>query len=285
MKRRHLLAGALALPWLGGCAAARRVHGWEARLSGDTLALLGEVHDNAEHHRERAAVLGRAVDAGWRPAIVMEQFDIDRQEHIDRSRRERPHDAGHLIAQAAARRRGWTWAHYRPLIDLALRHELPLLAGNLPRAQAMRLVRERPDAVLGAARAEALGLHRALDADWQAVQEREIDEGHCGMLPRSAWSGMVRAQAARDAVMAQVLQQHAARGAVLLAGNGHVRRDIGVPRWLAPAAAARRWSVGFLERGHDGPAAGEFDAVVVTAAAVRPDPCEALRGRRPASAP
>lgn len=285
MKRRHLLAGSLVLPWLVGCAAPRRPHPWEARLSGDTLALLGEVHDNAEHHRERAAVLGRAVESGWRPAIVMEQFDIDRQEHIDRSRRERPQDAAHLIEQAAAPRSGWAWAHYQPVIELALRHELPLLAGNLPRAQAMRLVREGPDAVLGAARAEALGLNRALDADWQAAQEREIDAGHCGMLPRSSWSGMVRAQAARDAVMAQVLQQHAARGAVLLAGNGHVRRDIGVPRWLAPAAMARRWSVGFLEQGHEGPAAGDFDAVVVTAAASRGDPCQALRERRPASAP
>jgi uncharacterized iron-regulated protein len=281
MNRRRLLGCAFAVPALAACASAPAAHPWESRLSGDTLALLGEVHDNAAHHRERAAVLHRAIHAGWRPAVVMEQFDIDRQEHIDRSRRERPQDADHLIAQASAPRSGWAWPDYRPLIELALRHDLPLLAGNLPRAQAMRLVRDGPDAVLGAARTEALGLNRALDAGWQAAQEREIDAGHCGTLPRTLWSGMVRAQSARDAVMAQVLLQHAARGAVLLAGNGHVRRDIGVPRWLDASAAPRRWSVGFLEQGGDAPATGTFDAVVVTAAAKRGDPCAPLRERRP----
>ncbi|WP_280152187.1 ChaN family lipoprotein [Piscinibacter sp. XHJ-5] len=285
MKRRRVLACALAWPGLGGCTSVPVVHAWESRLRGDTVALLGEVHDNAEHHRQRAAVMRRAVEAGWRPALVMEQFDIDRQQHIDSSRRERPQDAAHLIAQSATPRAGWNWDAYRPLVELALQHELPLVAGNLPRAQAMRLVREGTDAVLGAARAEALGLNRAPDSEWQAAQEREIDAGHCGTLPRALWGGMVRAQAARDAVMAQLLQQHATRGAVLLAGNGHVRRDIGVPRWLDASTASRRWSVGFLERGGDTPAAASFDAVVVTAAATRDDPCAALRERRPAAAP
>ena len=51
---------------------------------------------------------------------------------------------------------------------------------------------------------------------------------------RSMWPRMAQAQFARDAVMAEVLRRSAPQGGgvVLLAGNGHVRRDIGVPRWL-----------------------------------------------------
>jgi len=46
------------------------------------------VHDNAALHRDRLDVLRRAVaHAGWRPAIAMEQFDIDRQPDIERARR------------------------------------------------------------------------------------------------------------------------------------------------------------------------------------------------------
>jgi uncharacterized iron-regulated protein len=282
--RRRFLAGGfgvLVLRGLGACAASiTGIEPWEARLRADTLALLGEVHDNAEGHRRRAEVVRRAVDAGWRPALVMEQFDIDRQADIERSRSEKPHDAAHLIARAAGARSGWDWVHYEPIVALALRFDLPLVAGNLPRAQAARLVRESVDVVLGAARAQALGLDAPLDPRWQAAQEREIDAGHCGTLPSSLWAGMARAQAARDAVMAQVLRQHADRGAVLLAGNGHVRRDIGVPRWLDGVPPARLLAVGFVEGDDVAAASGQFDAVVVSARAGRDDPCAELVQRR-----
>ena len=299
------MLGGLALRCLGGCAAhPLNSQPWEARLRGATVVLLGEVHDNAEHHRQRSAVLRRALRAGWRPAVVMEQFDTDRQADIERSRMERPLDAQHLIASAGAAR-GWDWGHYAEPIGLILEFDLPLLAGNLPRALATRLTREGVAAVLGAERTRELGLNEAPDAQWQAAQEREIDLGHCGALPRSALAGMARAQFTRDAVMAQLLREHAARGAVLLAGTGHVRRDIGVPRWLgalpsqgatlpqnaAPGVqrnpdTASVLAVGFIEADAQARAPNRFDAVVIAAPAQRDDPCEAFKARpqRPAGA-
>lgn len=269
-----------ALQGLAACAQPTPARAaWRSRLQGSTVALLGEVHDNPEHHRLRRQVLQHALQAGWRPALVMEQFDVEHQADIERSRRERPRDAEHLIALAGASR-GWHWADYEPLVALALAFDLPLLAGNLSRAQASRLVRDGAEAALGAEATRALGLHQAPDAAWQAAQEREIDAGHCGALPRNLWPGMARAQFARDAVMAQLLRQHAARGAVLLAGNGHVRRDIGVPRWLTTLAPQSLLAVGYVETDEAPPAPGLYDAVVVTARAERPDPCEAFKARR-----
>ncbi len=273
--------GCLTLPGLGACALALAPppsQPWEARLRSDTVALLGEVHDNAEHHRVRTALLRRAFDSGWRPAVVMEQFDIDRQADIERSRGERPRDASHLIARAGATR-GWDWPAYEPLIQLVLQFELPLFAGNLPRTLAARLTREGHEAVFGAARTRELQLDRTPDAAWQAAQERAIDLGHCGALPRSALAGMARAQFARDAVMAHLLIKHAPRGAVLLAGTGHVRRDIGVPRWLTALHAPTVLAVGFIETDNEAPAPGVFDAVVSTVPAKRGDPCEAFKVR------
>jgi len=61
---------------------------------------------------------------------------------------------------------------------------------------------------------------------------------------------------------------------VLLAGNGHVRRDLGVPRWLDPdGGPGRVVTIGFVEDGDDATPAGAFDAVVRAAAAERADPC------------
>ena len=61
----------------------------------------------------------------------------------------------------------------------------------------------------------------------------------------------------------------------MLAGDGHVRRDLGVARWLNPALRSRIFAVGYLEKGSPiNPAA--FDAVIFTPAASRADPCRNL---------
>ena len=71
--------------------------------------------------------------------------------------------------------------------------------------------------------------------------------------------------------MARLVARHAGRGVVLLAGNGHVRSDIGVPRWLPADLRPRTRVVGALEAGSTEPAA--YDTVLRTAAQTRPDPC------------
>lgn len=249
------------------------------RLSGNTVALLGELHDDAALHQKRFDLLRLAIQAGWRPALVMEQFDIDRQADIDRARSERPGDAPWLIARASPARSGWNWTHYQPLVALALEFNLPLLAGNLSRADAGRLIRNPPEDVLGAARVRELGLDTPRDPAWQHAQERVIDDGHCGLFPADLLPGMARAQFARDAVMADVLRRHMHRGVVLLAGNGHVRRDLGVPRWLADVPPARLWVVGFLPEAYA--AKAEWARLYDTVVTVRrdehsDDPCKQL---------
>ena len=271
--------GMLAATLLAGCAIFPARQGTDTGLSGDTIALLGEVHDNPHGHRERLDLLTRAVAAGWRPAIAMEQFDTERQADIDRARREAPHDVQHVIDVATPARSNWDWAQYRPVIALALAYDLPLLAANLSGAQTTKVVRGGYASAFGADQLAALGLAQPIDAAWQAAQESEIDAGHCGMLPASVWPAMARAQLARDAVMASVLRGQGANGIVLLAGNGHVRRDIGVARWLTPGEQARVVAIGVLEFPGPNLPDAAFDAVMRVPPAPRDDPCEAFVGR------
>ena len=109
---------------------------WEDRLRGDAIVLLGEVHDNPVQHGLRLEVLRRAFEAGWRPAIAMEQFDREHQSDIERARMERPLDANYLIEKAApdhgkSINDGWNWEYYRPFVALALQYDVPLLSANL----------------------------------------------------------------------------------------------------------------------------------------------------------
>ncbi len=257
-------------------------------LSTRRNALLGEVHDNSVQHALRAAALRRLVEAGARPAIAFEQFDRDRQADIDRLRREQPGDVDALIALGAP---NWVWKNYRPFLQLAVDFGLPIVAANLSRADAVKITTQGWGALFGAAAQSDLGLDR-LPTAFVAAHEDAVGRGHCDLLPPDSLPAMARAQMARDIVLAQSLRPHLARGVVLLTGNGHVRKDIGVPFWLNADERQDVVAIALLELD---PTISEtasealnqhYDAIFKTAAAERPDPCEALRKRlRPAAKP
>ena len=228
-------------------------------MQGARVITLGEVHDNATQHALRAAALRKLVERGARPAIAFEQFDRDAQPAIDRARRERPGDVDYLIAQARGAP-AWQWDLYKPFLSLAMQYELPIVAANLSRGDAMKI-----------ATSSASRPPEVPPVLWQAQQEA-IAQGHCNLLPKDALPGMANAQIDRDRTLAAAIAPYAERGVVLLTGNEHARKDIGVPHWLT----AKSMSIALLE---DEDAVEGFDAYVVTERATRPDPCEQLRKR------
>jgi uncharacterized iron-regulated protein len=137
---------------------------------------------------------------------------------------------------------------------------LPIVAANLSRADAMKI-----------AMGDASRPKDVSDALWRAQQEA-IADGHCRLLPEDALPGMARAQIERDRTLAASIAPYAQRGVVLLTGNEHARRDIGVPHWLR----AKSKSIGLLEDEDD---IDKFDAYLVTERQSRPDPCEELKQR------
>lgn len=250
-----------------------------ARLRAARYRLLGEVHDHPAHHALRAGLLARLAPA----EVFFEQFD---REH-DAALREAQRGSADADALAKAGRieQNWRWPLHRPLVEAALAARMPVRAANLPTADTRRIAKA------GVLEAEDAPLMEVLArAQWSEAREREmrtaIIDGHCGMLPARAAPGMALAQRARDAAMAQALSG-SGEPVVLLAGNGHVRRDLGVPAYLPRGAAVL--SLGVLETrpgeadprtyalGADGGAA--YDVIWFTAPQPRPDPCEALRKR------
>jgi uncharacterized iron-regulated protein len=280
---RHLLFVLACAPVLAGCATPPPLDGERlaVELARRPVVLLGEVHDNVVQHQARADALRRLLEGGARPAIAFEQFDRERQGDIDRARREPTPEgrslADHVIAQARAPKDSWDWARYRPFVELALQYDLPIVAANLSRGAAARVAREGPKAVFTEAERAELALDRFDDI--LAKHEQVVQVGHCNMLPKSVLPGMARAQIARDAVLAKSLRPYLARGVILLTGNGHARRDIGVPRHLAAEDQPRAWSIGLLEEGNE-ERSRLFDVALVSPEQDRPDPCAALMPKR-----
>jgi hypothetical protein len=109
-------------------------------------------------------------------------------------------------------------------------------------------------------------------------------------LSPNAATPLTLAQRARDATMADSLLAYRARGAVLIAGAGHVRRDLAVPLYLrARAPEARIASIALTEvipgrnspAGYEVAAAGDgtqpvFDYLWFAPPADRDDPCAGM---------
>jgi len=208
--------------------------------------------------------------------LLMEQFDRERQGDLDRALAQPGVSADAVIAAAAPSPRpgqGWRWPLYRPYIALAIEYRLTIVAANVSRADTRRVVGEG---------LQALGFDPNVPADIADAQASEIIDSHCSQLDAADAQRLVAAQVARDQFMARMIERVAPRAAVLLAGNGHVRSDIGVPRWLTPATRRRSVAIGLLEVGASADGM-HFDVVLRTPEQPRADPCEAMRAA-PASA-
>ncbi len=241
-----------------------------------SVLLLGEVHDNAAQHAVRLEAFKKLLTTGARPALLMEQFDREHQAAIDVLRSTPARIDATAVITAGAGSSSWNWAFYRPFIDLALAHDLPIVAANVSRTEGRRVMSQG---------LTASGFEAAVPRDISEALSSTIEASHCGMLDTATAQRMVNVQVARDQFMARLIEANAARGVVLLAGNGHVRKDIGVPRWLSAVTQAKTTSHGYLETGDDtgavksGAANTAYDTVNFTAAQKRDDPCEAMRGK------
>ncbi|MEO6576862.1 MAG: ChaN family lipoprotein [Polyangiaceae bacterium] len=217
-------------------------------LSSATYVLLGEKHDNSDHHRLQALVLRGLIAHGKRPVVAFEQIEVDHQPLIDAFLASKPASAVGLGAAVKWDDRGWpTWADYEPIAQEALEAHLPIVAANLPHGEARAIAHGGMD-VLGNERAQRLGLDKPLPPEAEASLGEELRQSHCGQLPETMIAPMALTQRARDATMASLLMADEGAGAVLIAGAGHARSDRGVPLAIhAQNPRADVASVAFVE--------------------------------------
>lgn len=223
-----------------------------AALLRSPFALLGEKHDNVDHHRIQAWLLGRMVRGGRQPAVAFEMLDTDQEDALAAYLASRGTDAAGLGEAVDWERSGWPdWALYQPIAQAALDGGAPLLAASLPR-RTVRAVAKGGFEALGADEVDSLGLDQPLPVREAANLRLEIVETHCNQLPDSMIDPMVTVTVAKDGHMAGTLVRGASLpgrdGAVLIAGAGHTRTDWGVPWHLRRMVPDKRaTSVGLIE--------------------------------------
>ena len=246
------------------------------RVGSADVALLGETHDNPVHHRIQARLLAASAAHVPKPALAMEQIDLEWQHAVDEARAANATPAS--IAAAGHVSEGWQWPLYEPLVAFALAHDLPIVAANYSRSRS-RAVVAGGIASLPAGEAQRLALEPVWTPERNARMRRTLVEGHCGQ-DDPIIDKILEVQRVRDALMADAILSHPRTVAII--GRGHARADLGVPLYLARRAPQRRViSVGLVEVEGDKPRpqdyedtlAGVHDLVFFTPRAPRTDPC------------
>jgi len=260
----------------------------DAALAHADVAVLGEVHDNPDAHLLQAREVRAVVAAGRAPALAFEMLATPLQEQLDAALAGGGATPDAVAAAVDWAKGGWPpFPFYRPIFEAGLSAGLPLVAANLSRAAARELMKRGPEALPQDVRAWLARAPEPTAAELAALRD-EMARDHCGELPEELLRPLVLAQQARDATLAlRTAGAAAGRGAILVAGDGHARRDRGVPAWLAREAPALRVvAVAHLEVEPDQPhpddyaaaygGALPFDFVIFTPMAEREDPCEKL---------
>ncbi|RVD75199.1 ChaN family lipoprotein [Pseudomonas koreensis] len=234
------------------------------RLAKPQQLIIGEQHDNADHHTVQFWLLQALGEQRPQGSLLLEMLTPDQQPKVDQVRHAvtPPTD----LPGALAWEGGWDWNLYGPIVRFALTQPYPLLAANLDNREIRAFYRQPPD--LSGARSNAASVKTTL--------LEQISESHCGLLPKSQMPAMLAVQQQRDRRMAERLLA-APTPAVLLAGAWHARKDVGVPLHVMDLRAARAPTVLLLAEQGAEVSAAMADYVWYTPATPEQDYCAQMR--------
>jgi len=262
-----LVAGSLSI-----LASTQTLNDQPTPVLHQKIFLLGEIHDNPHGHQSRLELVRQLIEEGNRPTVIMEQFDRDNLDILITALVSCL-DVDCVLAKAATP--GWEWSHYRPFVQLALEQKITLMAGNLSNADVRKVMTQGFSVVFNPQTLERYQLHR-IPPVIQSAQNQAIEEGHCNKLPSQVVGPMVRGQIARDVWMADLINKTDHPMVILIAGNGHVRKDVGVFQWLSEDKQRMAHVRGYVEKA-DKSHVNWFDALQVVPEFAREDPCLRLK--------
>lgn len=244
-----------------------------AAMQAADVVILGEYHDNPAQHVNQAEIVKTISPR----AVVWEMLSEEAGDLVTAELIENPENMARELGWAGS---GWP--------DFAMYHPIFHSSSEAAHYGAM-LARDVARAAVGAGAAQGFGadaarygLTEALDDDEQSTREALQQQAHCNALPVQSLAPMVDIQRLRDAVLARAViraMDETGGPVAVITGNGHARRDWGIPSYLARVRPDLQvFSLGQSEAGNID---GVFDAVIDTAPAERGDPCEAFRPPAP----
>ena len=197
--------------------------------------LLGETHDNPDHHWLQASIIEALTNMNRKPNLVMEMVNVNQMRPMTLYRASNTATAKGLGTAIGWTQQGWPdWSLYLPIGQQIMTHDLRVFPGSAAPYMTRSLIKSKLS-LLPKKAIEIFQLDKPLEPALQKSLIDELKVVHCNHLPVKMIEPMSLIQRFRDAWMADVLIQAEDGGenpAVLIAGSGHTRTDRGVPWYL-----------------------------------------------------
>ena len=172
--------------------------------------LLGENHENEAHHAIEQNLIETISDVGKLGNVALEMANQKQQDALDRHRHNKE-----VTKEALNWSSGWPWDWYGELVKTALEKAQRVIATDLTRDQQMQAYMDSEIKL-------PTGPYREFIDDI-------LYESHCGKLPKSQLSNMLRVQIARDKAMhSSLINNNTNKLDVFIAGTMHTRYDTGI---------------------------------------------------------
>lgn len=245
------------------------------------VILIGERHDNPEHKKIQLDLIQSLPQQNLK-ALSFEHMDRRQQVALSQFNK-----GGQQLSELRAKlnweKSGWPpWEMYQEIFQYSKNAGLPLYAANIDKGALKSVMDLGYEIVFDLKTIEQMDLKKPLPSGMQEELAAEIEASHCHKMDQVLKEKMVRAQRARDAFMGLSLhrridEKHAS---ILLAGNGHVRKDRGVPLYLQRLGVEQKdiVSIGLVEITPNYPEQPQknlpYDFVFFTKSVDQQDPCD-----------
>jgi len=227
-----------------------------AAAASHDLVLVGERHDHPDHHQLQALLIDQM---GPMSLVGFEMLD-----EKDAPKLKKNMTAQEIEKASDWAKSGWpSFELYQPIFQTMTRHQMTALAIHPSRDRLMNRARNSKEFSK-----ETASYIERLSAQGVATLRQDINRGHCGAAGGAMLDMMVAAQVFKDHWMASQMTaaldrqplgtsegNPSRRRGVIIAGNGHVRKDYGLPNHID----RKTLSVGLIEVQKDQNAAQSYD--------------------------
>ncbi len=200
------------------------------QIASKDLIFIGEVHDNPEHHLIQVQILQALMDRFGPVTIAMEFFPKSQQPTLDRYLQGELTESEFL--RAVNWKGGWSFDYhfYRPLMLLARRNALGILAINASRDTVKKVARHGLQSLEIDERNK---LAKDIDLNNEAHRDylRKVYAQH-GHRELKKFNYFYEAQCVWEDTMAQNLAEYLRENReklVVFVGNGHIVNKFGIP--------------------------------------------------------
>jgi uncharacterized iron-regulated protein len=205
------------------------------RMQNVRIVLVGEHHNNADHHLAQLQIIQALHNAGRKVAIGMEMFRQESQQALNQW------TAGQLEEDQFIKifNDNWTfgWKLYRPILTYARDNQLPVVGLNVSRKITAQVAYYGFESLNSEQKGALEGITCNVTPEYRDFIQKAYGAHEHGRMNLDRFC---EAQLVWDSIMAlnaiAYLNQHNETMLVIVAGSGHARK-LGIPTQLAKRTA------------------------------------------------